>query len=243
MRTLRGSVRQHNPGSLVSLVIFVGVNSFLMIVLSWNIRGLGVVGKRKVMRGLVDRIKPMVLFIQETKLSSYDHKIFSSLGGSLLQKGVGVDAIRASDGLITLWNEDKFVVSNCISRERLIFVIGQMTELKKVVGFCNVYADTVESNRKTLWNDIVVILNSFPIPWVVGGDFNAVLDPSERIGASVNMGSIRNFNSFVLRAKVIYIPLQGMAYTWSNFRDSATWSRLDRFLISPMLMSWLHLLR
>ncbi|KAK3205182.1 hypothetical protein Dsin_019228 [Dipteronia sinensis] len=34
-----------------------------------------------------------------------------------------------------------------------------------------------------------------------------------------------------------------MAFTWSNFRDSAAWSRLDLFLISPILLSWLPNLR
>ncbi|KAK3204961.1 hypothetical protein Dsin_019007 [Dipteronia sinensis] len=112
-----------------------------------------------------------------------------------------------------------------------------------MVGFCNVYADNIESSRKVLWHDIATILNSFPIPWVVGGDFNSVLDPSERIGVSSNLGSIRNFNSFVLRAKIIDIPLQGMTFTWSNFRDVAAWSRLDRFLISLVLLSWIPHLR
>ncbi|KAK3219657.1 hypothetical protein Dsin_013627 [Dipteronia sinensis] len=112
-----------------------------------------------------------------------------------------------------------------------------------MVGFCNVYADSIESSRNILWNDIVSILNSFPLSWVVGGDFNSVLDPLERIGVSSNLGSIRNFNSFVLRAKIFDIPLQGMEFTWSNFRDTVAWSRLDRFLISPVLLSRIPQLR
>ncbi|KAK2656849.1 hypothetical protein Ddye_009901 [Dipteronia dyeriana] len=52
------------------------------------------------------------------------------------------------------------------------------------------------------------------------------------------MGAIRNFNFFVIRAKINDIPLQGMAFTWPNFRDNAAWSRLDRFLISPEFLSF-----
>ncbi|KAI9194594.1 hypothetical protein LWI28_007426 [Acer negundo] len=69
-------------------------------------RGLWLVEKRKVVRGLVNGTKPMVFFVQETKLSSYDSKIFSSLGGSSLGRGIEVEAKGASGGLLTLWNED-----------------------------------------------------------------------------------------------------------------------------------------
>ncbi|KAK3220411.1 hypothetical protein Dsin_014381 [Dipteronia sinensis] len=52
------------------------------------------------------------------------------------------------------------------------------------------------------------------------------------------MASIRNFNSFVLSAKVIDILLQGITFTWSNHIENESWARLDRFLVSPMILSW-----
>ncbi|KAK3199071.1 hypothetical protein Dsin_022486 [Dipteronia sinensis] len=79
---------------------------------------------------------------------------------------------------------------------------------------------------------------SFPIPWFIRGDFNTVCDSSERIGVSCNMGSMRNFNSFILRANEVDLPMNGSAFTWTNSRDKAAWARLDRFLVSPIMLSW-----
>ncbi|KAK3219223.1 hypothetical protein Dsin_013193 [Dipteronia sinensis] len=45
------------------------------------------------------------------------------------------------------------------------------------------------------------------LPWCLGGDFNTILEPSKRKGLGCNMGSIRNFNSFVLKANVVNLPL------------------------------------
>ncbi|KAK2637464.1 hypothetical protein Ddye_032256 [Dipteronia dyeriana] len=40
--------------------------------------------------------KPMILFLQESKLSTFDSRIISSLGGRLMSKGIGVDSIGAT---------------------------------------------------------------------------------------------------------------------------------------------------
>ncbi|KAK3206447.1 hypothetical protein Dsin_020493 [Dipteronia sinensis] len=71
---------------------------------------------------------------------------------------------------------------------------------------------------------------------VLGVDFNTVMNPNERIGVSCNSGSMRSFNSFMLQGNVVDIPLQGIKYTWSNNRDREAWARLDRFLLSPIIL-------
>ena len=32
--------------------------------------------------------------------------------------------------------------------------------------------------------------------------------------------------------------MRGAAFTWSNNRSNGVWARLDRFLISPVILSW-----
>ncbi|KAK2654435.1 hypothetical protein Ddye_014291 [Dipteronia dyeriana] len=71
---------------------------------------------------------------------------------------------------------------------------------------------------------------SLALSWCISGDFNTVLEPSERLGVGCNMGSIRNFTSFVLQSKVVDIPLSGASFTWSNNRVKASWSALPRSL-------------
>ncbi|KAK3200499.1 hypothetical protein Dsin_023914 [Dipteronia sinensis] len=132
-------------------------------------------------------------------------------GGLVLNRGIGVKAVGSAGGLITLWNEELFKVNACISNQRCIIVVGLWLKFNKEVIFCNIYAPNLECERKTLWDFILVAQQSFPVPWCFGGDFNDVLDPSERRGGVCSQTSLHNFNSFVLHAKVTDLPLQGVS--------------------------------
>ncbi|KAK3225737.1 hypothetical protein Dsin_005599 [Dipteronia sinensis] len=79
---------------------------------------------------------------------------------------------------------------------------------------------------------------SLSCPWVLGGDFNTVLEPLERIGGPCSMSSLKSFNDFILKARVVDIPMQGSNFTWSNNRERSTWAKLDHFLLSLIFLSW-----
>ena len=101
-----------------------------MLVISCNVRGLGMTDKRRVVRDLVKKFKPVVLFLQETKLSSFNNSIVNSIGGGWLTKGIGVEAEGSAGGIITLWNEDLFSANACINNSRCIAVSGELVQLK-----------------------------------------------------------------------------------------------------------------
>ncbi|KAK2651543.1 hypothetical protein Ddye_011399 [Dipteronia dyeriana] len=57
----------------------------------------------------------------------------------------------------------------------------------------------------------------------LSGDFNTVLEPSERVRVGCHMGSNRSFMSFMFQANVVDIPLQGTKFTWSNNKVDEAW--------------------
>ncbi|KAK3219607.1 hypothetical protein Dsin_013577 [Dipteronia sinensis] len=185
----------------------------------------------------------MMLFIQETRLNMFDSRTIVSLGGLLLTKGVGVDSVGSVGGLLTLWNENLFKAHSCISNKMCIIVAGELINAKKEVVLYNVYASNNEMERRPLWNFIVVSHGSPPMPWCIGEDFNTILNTIlytiERKGGTRNTCSIRSFNNFILRAKVIDLQVQGSAYIRSNWMEKASWARLDLFLISHIILSWI----
>ncbi|KAK2650230.1 hypothetical protein Ddye_017719 [Dipteronia dyeriana] len=181
-----------------------------------NVCGLGKGEKRRSVSGLVHRLKPEILLIQESKLRSFDNHVIRSLGGSWLSRGVGVDVEGASGGIIISWNEGSFKVESYISNKKCIILVGILLKVNKKIVICNVYAPSIESDRRDLWNFILFNMQSFKAPWCVGGYFNTVLEPSERVGVGFHMGSIRSFRSFVFQANVVDIPLHGTKFTWSN---------------------------
>ncbi|KAK3205564.1 hypothetical protein Dsin_019610 [Dipteronia sinensis] len=171
-------------------------------------RGLGRMEKRRVVRDLVRSTKPSILFIQESKLNHFDSRIIKSLGGSILSKGMGVEANGSAGGVITLWNEDVFGVKSCIHNDRCIILAGMLFSINTEVVFCNVYAANNEIERLELWKFILAAKLSLPGPWIIGGDFNTVFDQRERKGGIGSVRSMRNFQLFADAANVIDLPLQ-----------------------------------
>ena len=55
-----------------------------MIILAWNIGGLGRSNKRRELRNLVRRYKCDFLIVCETKASSFSHALLRSIGGGRL---------------------------------------------------------------------------------------------------------------------------------------------------------------
>ncbi|KAK3222231.1 hypothetical protein Dsin_009256 [Dipteronia sinensis] len=85
----------------------------------------------------------------------------------------------------------------------------------------------------SLWNEDLFDAKSFKATKrciiMEGGDFNTVLDSSERKDGNGNMASSRNFSSFILNANVVDMPLRGITFTWSDHMGRGSWARLDRF--------------
>ena len=77
-------------------------------------------------------------------------------------------------------------------------------------------------------------------PWCLGDDFNATLSQRERSSQGSLNGAMRRFAQVVEELELLDLPLQGGVFSWSGGRNSQSWDRLDRFLVTQ---SWLDLFR
>ncbi|KAL0282294.1 UNVERIFIED_CONTAM: hypothetical protein Sradi_7265300 [Sesamum radiatum] len=97
--------------------------------------------------------------------------------------------------------------------------------------------------RRELWMDITRISAEVTdSPWLVGGDFNTVLDSSEVCGLSGDIrGAADEFRGCLQDTGLIHLPMHGERFTWHNCsRDARSlWKRLDRLLVNDRwLESW-----
>uniref|UniRef100_A0A2N9J257 Reverse transcriptase domain-containing protein n=1 Tax=Fagus sylvatica TaxID=28930 RepID=A0A2N9J257_FAGSY len=83
-----------------------------------------------------------------------------------------------------------------------------------------------------MWEELAGVVTWWGVPWVVGGDFNAIRFPSERLGASHFTSSMHAFSDFISSCRLRDLPLEGGLFTWSNNRENEAMSRIDRFLFS-----------
>lgn len=75
-----------------------------MIVLSWNVRGMGNVERRMVIKDVFRSNKVKVALIQESKLSSMTDRIAREAWGGRSTKWICVDAVGSTSGIILFWD-------------------------------------------------------------------------------------------------------------------------------------------
>lgn len=90
--------------------------------LSWNVRGLGRPEKRHATRKLVKKNKLVLLLLHETKISENVTSIIFNLWGSQQCGWDWVPLVRASGGLISIWNEDALKVVDVLKSQRRLAV-------------------------------------------------------------------------------------------------------------------------
>ncbi|XP_026399887.1 uncharacterized protein LOC113295777 [Papaver somniferum] len=78
-------------------------------------------------------------------------------------------------------------------------------------------------------NDIQIL---FDEPWIVGGDFNAILFQPERNKPEGCLASRKFFKKFVKQHSLIDLPPNGGKFTWTNSQQHPLLIRLDRFLVN-----------
>jgi len=86
-----------------------------------------------------------------------------------------------------------------------------------------------------MWEELTGLISWCDLPWCLGGDFNIICFPSERLGAVSYTWDMHGFSMFISLHGLIDIPMEGGLYTWSNTSFA---SRIDWFLFSPLLVDF-----
>ncbi|XP_057811358.1 uncharacterized protein LOC131025575 [Salvia miltiorrhiza] len=210
-----------------------------MIVISYNVRGLGSFVKQKDCGDLIRVEKADLCFIQETKLES--------LSVSICSNWWGVDncdwAVRNSEGrsggILCVWNKDLFSVSSKWDFPGAVIIIGVWKPNNLRCCFVNVYAPSDSPAKNVLWERLrSVIEQNKDLCLCMVGDFNAIREPGERVGMGESHGisEMKKFDTFIRECEVIEIRTLGRLFTWYQPNGRCK-SKLDRFLVNENWIS------
>ncbi|XP_057444522.1 uncharacterized protein LOC130736749 [Lotus japonicus] len=207
-----------------------------MILLSYNVRGLGSNVKLRAIRELVHQEKVGMLLVHESKLEEVDIRVCRSLWGSDDCEWLFKASDNRAGGIICIWQRGKFQLHNSLVGDGFVALLGYWENQPSICGIINVYAPCNSVGKQKLWDDLEELINNTGIScFCIAGDFNVVSSPAERIGAVNNdMYEHRetiDFNSFISNLQLIEPPLAGKKFTWHRANGQAA-SRLDRFLLS-----------
>ncbi|KAL0291491.1 UNVERIFIED_CONTAM: hypothetical protein Sangu_3263000 [Sesamum angustifolium] len=102
------------------------------------------------------------------------------------------------------------------------------------------YGDYDIIPRRELWSALRNLSTGILAePWLVLGDFNAVIDESEVCGqAADTSASMVEFGNCIRDTGLVQLPFTGCPYTWHNCSEGprSLWKRLDRMLANE---AWL----
>ena len=212
----------------------VGVRVVVMLIISWNVRGLGGFEKRKEVSNMVREKNPFILCLQESKLA-----VVSDLISKAIWNNNNVDfsyqpSVGASGGLITMWNRTEIEVVSSFSMDHVLGTQGFFVQSGEKFTLLNVYAPCDASRQHVLWLNISARLATLRDDNVcVCGDFNVVRYAEERrsVGGVVNSVGSARFNDMIDDNILVDLPLRGRKFTWYR-GDGRSMSRIDRFLLS-----------
>lgn len=202
-----------------------------MKMLSWNVRGMSSAVKKRYVGNLVKERKPDFLLLQETKIGHLEDFQLNKLWYDADFKVAVSEAEGSSGGLISIWSVDILKEEEIIVNKHFILIKGTLTNSFPCI-IVNIYAPNNYMDRRSLWNELVVMKERSDVPWCIGGDFNEIRSISERLGCTRLDRGMRDFQNFLSEMEVRDIPLIGRRFTWSNFQETNIQSRLDRFVFS-----------
>lgn len=169
-----------------------------MKILAWNCRGLCRPSAIRSLRGKIKNHSPDVMFLSETKTTStVATVIMNNLGFFFM---VHVPPSSTKGGLLLTWKTG--VELECF-----------LTTVNTITVWCYsdpsnnpwilscIYGPPYRSHRDRFWDQIMKIGENYSGPWLCIGDFNMILDQSEKLGgllyASSSKDSFRTFmNTF-----------------------------------------------
>jgi exonuclease III len=205
-----------------------------MRVISWNIRGLGSLVKRKEVRKLVREKNPSIVCLQETKLPICDDSLCSSFWGNAPNAYSFRPSVGASGGLLTIWDTTEVEVWSSVSQDHVLWCHGRFLSSGEEFHVANVHGPCEAGAKQGLWDSLAARLQTLVGKRVcVCGDFNAVRTLDERRSSRSGSRPLdhMSFNRFIDETYLIDLPLCGRRFTWFK-GDDITMSQLDRFLLS-----------
>ncbi|KAE8729878.1 hypothetical protein F3Y22_tig00003096pilonHSYRG00052 [Hibiscus syriacus] len=116
--------------------------------------------KSRAIANMVKRLKPCLLVIQETKLEFCSQSLRRRIGENTLNGGSFAPAVGSAGGLMVLWNDKEFEVSNSHLNGRFIAVYGKFKNSREECVIINVYGPSIDSEEAKFFRELLVFVSA-----------------------------------------------------------------------------------
>ncbi|XP_060170592.1 uncharacterized protein LOC132601529 [Lycium barbarum] len=104
-----------------------------------------------------------------------------------------------------------------------------------------VYAKCSEVERMQLWDSLYFLASNMTSPWLIGGDFNVILNEEEKIGGLAVLPQIYEDFAFCLNSCELHaMAFKGSPFTWWNGRaaNDCILKKLDKIVHNDTFQNW-----
>ncbi|GLT77972.1 hypothetical protein SLA2020_495240 [Shorea laevis] len=203
-----------------------------MKILIWNCRGAASESFKRHVMDLKATHRPCMMLIMETKVSGDRAKAIAS---HLYPNYHIVDANGFAGGLWLLWDASQISADVIADSDQAIHAIVKVRSPSSLPCiewfFSSVYGRPQFDLRSKLWQELRTLSPYFKGPWVIAGDFNDVVDQSEKFrGAPISQHRVQAFTSCMNDCQMMDLGFIGGRFTWVNMQSDGhvIRERLDR---------------
>ncbi|KAK4400796.1 hypothetical protein Sango_1185700 [Sesamum angolense] len=213
---------------------------FMIKAASWIVRGLNGLDHQRAVEQLVRDHKLSFIGLIETRVSQAN---VQRTRRNLLNNWSWFEDYAGPAGRIWLaWNSLEVGVE-ILEVGSSLFTVGLSISGCHTRCLISVlYGDYDIIPRRELWSTLRNLSTGILAePWLVLGDFNAVVDESEVCGqAADTRASMVEFSNCIRETGLVQLPFTGCPYTWHNCSEGfrSLWKRLNRMLANEV---WLDI--
>jgi len=164
---------------------------------SWNVRGLGQTTRRDDVLAELISARPTFVALQETKLQSLEVHKPSSFLPCRLRSCVARDAIGASGGMLTAWDQQVCSLIDTGCRPFTLTTKFKLASDASEFTLTNVYAPVRRDEIQAFFTELASVAATICGAWIVIGDFNLTRDPADKNNDNFNFAEANNFNDLI----------------------------------------------
>lgn len=205
----------------------------------WNVRGFNQPFKRRELKELISVNKIGFCGILETHVAKDRvDKVFNSM---FRKWSWTSNSIHSKKGcrIVIGWDPSQFVTF-MFSEEQVIHCVVQQVSDGRFFHCSVVYAANDHIPRRKLWHSLEMYAQLVgSTPWMMLGDFNAILQNSESEGGVLGRSpAISEFRGCVSKLEVMDLHYDGIQFTWSGSPHGVgVVKKLDRVLVNASFLS------